>query len=77
MKVRPTDLYVAGGYAVSGGDLSRKRRVAIKEPSLLFGRVLGQALIASGDPIGRCEIGREMFAVDFPAEHETPRLFEG
>jgi len=56
-------------------DLLDERRFAVDKPNVLL-RVSRREHVPSCDPIGRCEVGCQMFTVGLSAEHEAPRRFE-
>ena len=63
--------------AMSRRDLLDERRLAVDEPSALFGRVRGREHLPSRDTSARCEVGCQMLTVGLPAQDEDPRRFQG
>lgn len=57
---------------MSRRDLLDERRFAVGEPTALFSRVHGREHEPSRDTSGRGEVGRQVFTIGLPAQHEDP-----
>ena len=64
------------GKAIPRRDLPDEVRFAVRETSVLLIRGRRREHVPSCNPIGRCDLGGQVFAVGLSAEHEVPRRFE-